>query len=43
MTEAAFASVTVTCRYDAAPERVFDAFLDVSIAPRFMSPQRPAR
>ncbi|HKR89946.1 MAG TPA: SRPBCC domain-containing protein [Phenylobacterium sp.] len=29
-------SVTVTRRYDASPEKVFDAFLDVSVARRFM-------
>ena len=36
MTEPTLASVTVTCRYEVAPERVFDAFLDVSIARRFL-------
>jgi len=29
-------SVVVTQRYEAAPERVFDAFLDVAIARRFL-------
>jgi uncharacterized protein YndB with AHSA1/START domain len=36
MTEPAHASVTVSQRYEAAPERVFDAFLDVSIARCFL-------
>jgi uncharacterized protein YndB with AHSA1/START domain len=36
MIEPTLASVTVTCRYEVAPERVFDAFLDVSIARLFL-------
>ena len=36
MTTAPTAAVVVTHRYDAAPEKVFDAFLDVSIARRFL-------
>ena len=36
MTAEALASVVVTHRYSAQPERVFDAFLDVTIARRFM-------
>jgi uncharacterized protein YndB with AHSA1/START domain len=36
MSEPTTASVTVTCRYEAAPERVFDAFLDVAIARCFL-------
>ena len=36
MTTAKTDAVVVTHRYDAAPERVFDAFLDVSIARRFL-------
>ena len=28
--------VTVTCRYALSPERVFDAFLDVAVARRFL-------
>lgn len=35
MTEAT-GSVVVTQRYDAAPETVFDAFLDVGVARRFL-------
>jgi uncharacterized protein YndB with AHSA1/START domain len=29
-------TITVTHRYDASPEKVFDAFLDVNIARRFL-------
>jgi uncharacterized protein YndB with AHSA1/START domain len=36
MTAEALARVVVTHRYAAAPERVFDAFLDVAIARRFL-------
>ena len=36
MTTEKVSSVVVTHRYDAAPERVFDAFLDVTIARRFL-------
>lgn len=36
MTETASSPVVVTHRYAAAPERVFDAFLDVRIARRFL-------
>jgi uncharacterized protein YndB with AHSA1/START domain len=36
MTSAALPRVVVTRRYAAAPERVFDAFLDVSIARHFL-------
>jgi len=36
MTNEAVSSVVVTHRFDAAPERVFDAFLDVAIARRFL-------
>lgn len=35
-TQTAAGAVVVTHRYDAAPEKVFDAFLDVSIARRFL-------
>ena len=36
MTARTLASVVVTHRYAASPERVFDAFLDVAIARRFL-------
>jgi uncharacterized protein YndB with AHSA1/START domain len=36
MTEAGLVNVSVSQRYAAAPERVFDAFLDVAIARRFL-------
>ena len=36
MTAQAAGAVVVTHRYDASPERVFDAFLDVNIARRFL-------
>jgi len=36
MTEESLARVLVTHRYAAAPERVFDAFLDVGVARRFL-------
>jgi uncharacterized protein YndB with AHSA1/START domain len=36
MTEASPSPVVVTHRYAASPERVFDAFLDVNVARRFM-------
>ncbi|CAN7252120.1 SRPBCC family protein [Phenylobacterium sp. LjRoot225] len=36
MTETTTQSVVVTHRYAASPERVFDAFLDVNIARRFL-------
>jgi uncharacterized protein YndB with AHSA1/START domain len=36
MSEPTTASVVVTHRYAAAPERVFDAFLEVSVARRFL-------
>lgn len=36
MTVEALASVVVTHRYAASPERVFDAFLDVAVARRFL-------
>ena len=36
MTSDALARVVVTHRYAASPERVFDAFLDVAIARRFL-------
>jgi uncharacterized protein YndB with AHSA1/START domain len=36
MTAAIHTTVTISHRYEAAPERVFDAFLDVTIARRFL-------
>ena len=36
MTSETLAALVVTHRYSAAPERVFDAFLDVDVAPRFL-------
>ena len=36
MTDPATSSVTVTHRYAASPEKVFDAFLDVAVARRFL-------
>ena len=36
MTAEALATLVVTQRYAAAPERVFDAFLDVAVARRFL-------